>query len=295
MSAPTPTPSAATAGTRFLRFRTAILIALAVFLVWEVITRSIAAYLAVASPEAAIGLRPTNPTALVTLADVMLNPKSEVIETAPTTPHDKTNTPSSTHNLDPGDRSDERITGSAEIESAQIRSWAELALRNDPLNARALRILGQLAQRNSDEAHADALMQAAARRSIHESLAVYWMIRKSYEDGDYRAALHYADTLLRTRTNALELVMPMFAKMAETPQAGDELKQLLAENPPWRRQFFKQLPDSVSDARTPLDIFLALRSSPSPPTAADLSSYLKFLVARRILRPSLLHLAPISS
>ena len=183
----------------------------------------------------------------------MLNPESEVIEPAPTTPHDKTNTPSSTHNLDPGDRSDRAASQDRlRLKAAQIRSWAELALRNDPLNARALRILGQLAQRNSDEARADALMQAAARRSIHESLAVYWMIRKSYEDGDYRAALHYADTLLRTRTNALELLMPMFAKMAETPQASDELKQLLAENPPWRRQFFKQLPDSVSDARTPL-------------------------------------------
>jgi hypothetical protein len=255
-----------------------MLTALALFLAWEVITRSLTSYLAVASPETAIRLRPTYPTALVTLADVTLNPESEVVEPDPATPHDKADTPSSSQNLDPGDRSDQRITASAEIESAQIRSWAELALRNDPLNARALRILGQLAQRNSDEAHANALMQAAARRSIHESLAVYWMIRKSYEDGDYRAAVHYADTLLRTRTNALELVMPMFAKMAETPQAGVELKQLLAGGPPWRRQFFKQLPDSVSDARTPLDIFLALRTSPFPPTAADLSSYLEFLV-----------------
>ena len=78
-----------------------ILTTLAVFLVWEVITRSIAAYLADASPEAAIRLRSTNPTALLNLADVRLNPESKVVEPAPTTPHDKTNTPSSTHNLDP--------------------------------------------------------------------------------------------------------------------------------------------------------------------------------------------------
>ena len=271
-----------------------ILTTLAAFLVWEVITRSIAAYLADTSPEAAIRLRSTNPTALLNLADTRLNAKG--VEPAVATPHDKMNSPShgetrqptsssDTQDLDLGRRSDGGITGSAEIDppdTAQIRSWAELALLNDPLNARALRILGQLAQRSSDKARTDALMQAAARRSIHESLAVYWMIRKSYEDRDYREALHYADMLLRTRnqTETALLLMPMFAKIAETPEASPELKQLLAQNPPWRSEFFRILPDerNLSDARTPLDIFLALRDSPNPPTAADLASYLDFLV-----------------
>ena len=43
----------------------------------------------------------------------------------------------------------ENIPGRVETGSgstAQIRSWAELALLNDPLNARAFRILGQLSQ-----------------------------------------------------------------------------------------------------------------------------------------------------
>jgi hypothetical protein len=270
-----------------------ILATLAVFLVWEVITRSIASYLADTSPEAAISLRFNNPTALLNLADTRLN--SKVVKPAVTTPHDTMNSPSndetrqptsgsdaapSTQDLDLGTRSEGGSTGSAP-ETAQIRSWAERALLNDPLNARALRILGQLAQRSSDKARTDALMQAAAHRSIHESLAVYWMIRKSYEDRDYRAALHYADMLLRTRnqTETLLLLMPMFARIAETPEASPELKQLLAQNPPWRWEFFRRLPySSISDARTPLDIFLALRDSPNPPTAADLASYLDFLV-----------------
>ena len=72
--------------------------------------------------------------------------------------------------------------------NAQIRSWAELALLNDPLNARAFRILGQLSKRTSDEERTEALMQAAVRRSLLESVAVYWMMRRSYQDQDYRAA-----------------------------------------------------------------------------------------------------------
>ena len=158
-----------------------------------------------------------------------------------------TDSAQSTRDLDLSDRSDGSITGPAEMDSpeaAQIRSWAELALLNDPLNARALRILGQLSQLSSDNKHTEALMQAAVRRSIHESLAVYSMIRKSYEDGNYRAALRYADILLRTRnqTEVLLLLMPMFAKIAETPDASNELKRLLAQNPPWRWEFFRRTP-----------------------------------------------------
>ena len=43
------------------------------FLVWEVITRSLVAYLADTNPKAAIRLRSTDPTALLNLAQDKLN------------------------------------------------------------------------------------------------------------------------------------------------------------------------------------------------------------------------------
>jgi hypothetical protein len=56
---------------------------------------------------------------------------------------------------------------------------------------------------------------------------------------------------------------------------------MLSENPPWRAQFFDALPNSITDARTPLALLLAVKHSPMPPTAAELRSYLNFLVARK--------------
>ena len=47
------------------------------------------------------------------------------------------------------------------------------------------------------------LMQAAVQRSLLESVAVYWMMRKSFQDQNYKAALRYADILMRTRPQAL--------------------------------------------------------------------------------------------
>src|SRR4051794_21471233 len=51
------------------RQRLIILAPIAVFLIWEVLTRSVASYLADANPEMAIRLRSTNPITLLNLAD----------------------------------------------------------------------------------------------------------------------------------------------------------------------------------------------------------------------------------
>jgi hypothetical protein len=75
-------------------------------------------------------------------------------------------------------------------------------------------------------------------------------------------------------------VMPVLGNIAENPDTSGDLKQLLAGNPPWRPEFFNHLPANISDARTPLDILLTLKDTPTPPTSAELRSYLDFLISR---------------
>ena len=70
-------------------------------------------------------------------------------------------------------------------------------------------------------------------------------------------------------------------KIAENADASGELKKLLAGNPPWRPVFFDFLPANISDARTPLEILMSLKNTPTPPTAEDLQSYLNFLIGHR--------------
>ena len=160
----------------------------------------------------------------------------------------------------------------------EIRELVERAIAQDPLNARAFRILGQISERTSDEMQTQKLMQAAVRRSLLESVAVYWMMRKSFQDQNYKEALRYADILMRTRPQALGPIMPIMGKMAELPEASADLKLLLSTNPPWRPQFLSSVPNAISDARTPLDILLSLKDTANPPTATDLRPYLDFLI-----------------
>ena len=295
-------------------FRAVVLSGLAVVLVWQVISRSLVAYLAAMAPEAALILGPTNPTALVNLADKRLNLDLAEKDTKPagTTGRDRVSHDdadsileasgripafamlayegaNANRNPDPAGRPEdpsgpaERLPSSSPAveTSEQIRAWAELALLNDPLNARALRILGQLADDAADEERAAKLMRGAANRSVRESVAVHWLMQKSLEKEDYIPAIHYADVLLRTRPRYAEHVMPILAQMAENKEASGELKKLLAENPPWRAEFFSALLHSISDARTPLDLLLSIKDAPSPPTAAELNAYLNFLIEHK--------------
>jgi hypothetical protein len=271
------------------RSRLLILALLALFLTWEVITRSLVAYLAGANPEMAIRLRSNNPNALLNLAYDRLkrDPAAKNIAPVAARPRDGSSrltivAKGIQNAQDIDDGRPEPLSAASALSAAtdspdmaQIRSWVELALLKDPLNARAFSMLGQLSRGTLLEAP---LIQAAARRSFFESAAVLWMMRKDYEDGDYRSAIRYADILLRTRPQSPQIATAALGSIAETPGASGELKQLLASNPRWRGEFFAHLPASISDARTPLDLLLALKDTPTPPTPSEVGPYLKFLI-----------------
>jgi tetratricopeptide (TPR) repeat protein len=235
--------------TRLHPFRVIGLAVLGLVLAWLVVSRTLVACLARTAPEATLWLRPGDPEALLTLAE---------------------------REVDAADGSARPRDG-----TDKARAWAETALAADPINARALRILGQLAHAAGDDERAAGYFRRAARHSIQESAAVSWLMRDSYAKKDYASALHFADTLLRTRTRALPDVLPVLGRMAESASAAGELHKLLAGNPPWRRAFLSGLPRAVSDARTPLEVLLALKQTPNPPDLADIRDYVGLLIEHK--------------
>lgn len=164
----------------------------------------------------------------------------------------------------------------------KIRAWVKTALMRDPLNARALRILGQLNAADNDYVATSKFMNAAAQLSLHESVAVYWSMLAAAEAKDYKTTTYYADVLLRTLPQLDKYVVPILAKIAEDKGSSGLVEAVIDKNPPWREQFFTTLPNSVEDARTPLDLLLQLRTSPAPPTNAEIAPYINFLIAHRL-------------
>jgi hypothetical protein len=240
-------------------------------LAWLVISRTLVAYLAVDAPEVGLWLRPDDPEVILSLAGRQFDPDKVL---------SKVGQVGRAKEADDALKAPRSITSTSAAGDA-IRIWAETALVHDPLNARALRILGQLAQDAGDEGGATLFMQAAAHRSIREGFALLWLVQKSNEKRDYSAALHFSDALLRTNSRIMALVLPVLGGIAESPEGRGLLEKLLMSNPPWRRAFLAGLPTAVSDARTPLLLLLAVRQGPDPPTLADIRSYVDTLVAHK--------------
>jgi hypothetical protein len=236
--------------------RLAILFVLVLFLTWEVTTRGVGAYLA--GTRAATTLWSTDPMVSLNLVDRRLNPTPPV------------------ENAEPG-----ATPGPDPESAAHFRETVASVLSDDPLNAQALRLLGQIADVTGEDGQAERFMNAATRRSMQESIAVAWLTQKNYDRQDYSASLRYADILLRTRPQLIMPLMPLLAAMAESKDGNAALKQVLAANPPWRNQFLAYLPANISDARTPLDLLLSLKNTSTPPGIGDIRGYIDFLVARK--------------
>jgi hypothetical protein len=291
----------------------------AAILSWEVITRSGAAYLSEGSPEKALRLRATQSDALLNLAEKKFHniaPQTEATGNAVNEPTSASTeetriagkvatdilpvVPNLADRRLPGPVPQKEASGNVAVPGdksisrqvlnkiagpipTEIRALAEQALVNDPFKSRAFSLLGRLAVQASDEKRAETFMRSAVRHSLFETEAVNWMMDKSYQNKKFDDALKYANILLKTRQQVIGYVAPILAGIAERQGAStDKLKKLLATNPVWRRDFFASLTGVISDARTPLVLFLSLKNTSAPPTNADLRGYLNFLVDRKL-------------
>jgi len=252
-------------------------------LAWLVLSRSFAAYLAEGAPQAALWLNPNEPTALLNLADTAINAPQGRAAAPPDSAAPAVQPAGTSPGAARRDFSEfGMVDANAAIDLPAVRGWAEAALKSAPLNARALRILGQTAAAAGHDADAGRFMQMAAQLSLHESAAVYWLLVRSVQSKDYKTALTYADVILRTVPGFDTYVVPLIARMVEDGKAADLLKAALADDPPWRTTVLANLPRAVVDERIPLDLLLALRASRHPPRAAEVDAYLNFLVTHRM-------------
>lgn len=243
---------------RARRSRIAMFLIVGLALCWLVFSHSYVAYLSTISPLAALKIREDDSQSILRLAAEELLPMGE----------DQGNAPASLKL--PRTRIEE------------LRAQVETALIVGPLSAPAYRLLGQIAEIEGSSKNAEKFMYAAARRSLNEKIAVDWMMRKGIERKSYRSSIYYADALLQSTPGIVTYVTPILAKMAETPSAKPEIIKLLAKNPSWRRAFFSALGPSLSDARTPLDLFLSLNDTTAPPTTDELNGYEAFLFGQKL-------------
>jgi hypothetical protein len=232
--------------------------ALGLVLCWLIVRNSVAAYLAWSEPQWALRLNASEPTALSRVADKAIDPT-----------------------LKQGGEATKSKLLPRELD--ELKSVVERAIALDPLRARNYRLLAQIAEMQGAKKLASAAMVAAARHSLHDGYAAFWLMGKALENKNFQASAYYADVLLRSGSVSAEYVLPVFARMLESKGAGgQEVIKLLTGNPPWRGVFFSEIYKYLSDVAVPLELFLNLRETAAPASPDELNAFQWILYQKKL-------------
>jgi hypothetical protein len=211
---------------------------------WRIIAHSAAQSLAKSHPDGALSWVADQPTALNQLVDrELIDPKG---------------------NLD------------------SAREWAQRALRSNPLSARALTLLGLVAERKDDRKSAETLMRISAARTWGDLTTNAWLLTHEVRRGDYAHALPYADAMLRIdfETQNTKL-FPVLSGFTTNESAFKALTASLATSPPWRAWFLSELSLRLANQARLVKLYAALNETKNPPTKEELRPYLDRLVRDR--------------
>lgn len=163
-------------------------------------------------------------------------------------------------------RQAELLSAAGDLPSA--RAAAKLALSHDPLQALAIRVLGEAAARDGDLRTARVLMTEAGRRSRRDFPTQSWLFSRRLADGDIKGALQSMDGIARAQDSRGGTLITAMAGEASRAEALPLVVDQLALNPPWRFRFIRAF-TNVAQPVSGVDLISALRETAAPPTAQE--------------------------
>jgi hypothetical protein len=170
---------------------------------------------------------------------------------------------------------------------------ARRAIAIAPLEGRAIRVIGAVADLAGRNAEAVELMRVAAKLSPRDASTQFWLVLQAIKERDLESALALMDRLLRFQPETQKQMMPLLLTIASNPASAGALARVLATSPPWRWEFFGQLA-SASPTTTHLAMFInALRRAGTELTDTERGLWIQRLTSeqdwrrlRRVLRES---------
>jgi len=254
--------------------------AIGLLLAWQVLTRTVATFLADAEPRLALRIAPDNSEAALRLADRVLgqdpgrdkgDPERAPVLNSPALRALVTELVAKgvPFPVAPPDIDAESLQA---LRRSVSTSWL-----NSPLDARAPRLLGQT---TADADAAQALMSRARALSMHETLAVYWLMQDAFLRGETETTLSFSDMLLRAHPELAPFVVPVLLRAAVRPDGSSFLKAAIERRPPWRYDFFQVICPGLGDLSLPKDLLLDLVAAGDPPAQEEVAPYLNCLVSR---------------
>lgn len=250
----------------------ASLLACLIFL-WLILRHSLTVALSENYPEISSFLNSTSASPIIKLAQREVTSALVGREEAPTPTNDGNSEVIIKSNKD------QQSNSPSANNLMKLRSGLISVIRNEPINAKAFRLLGQLASLSDDQKTASRMMYQSTQLSLHDPIALYELLKSSMSSHKYAAAIYYADAFLRGFPTSDKLIAPILMEIMSTDQARPLLVKTLAENPPWRLALLNSsyAQSGLRDIQAPLKLLEALKDAGSPPQLKELVSYLKYL------------------
>jgi tetratricopeptide (TPR) repeat protein len=118
-----------------------------------------------------------------------------------------------------------------------VELLARRAIENQPINAKALRILGYVADAKGDTATAEKYVRMAAKLSRREPGAQLWLIEASARKGDVAQTLVHYDIALRTKPDTQTILFPRLVNAIEDREIRTALEPYIRTQNGWAQQF----------------------------------------------------------
>lgn len=177
------------------------ILALVAIIGWRIVGQMQAERYAQTKPERALAWRPSDPHALLVLAERQL------------------------------------VQGDVTL----AQTTARQLLAHAPLQGEAFRVLADAADRQGHRAEAFKLYRIAERRAPRDLPTRAWLTQRYLEQGDYPQALAQIDRILRMSPQRATSINPVLVQMAQDATFAKALAQALRSDPPWRPRLLAAL------------------------------------------------------
>lgn len=144
-----------------------------------------------------------------------------------------------------------------------VERMARRALRQQPLNASAVRLLGYVADARGEKDRARKLIASAANLSRREFGAQLWLIEDAVARGDTIGALRHYDIALRSTASSQAILIPTLTGALGDPNVRKGLAPYVGQDANWIPAF---LADAIANSSNPADAAdILLRARRLPP------------------------------
>lgn len=137
----------------------------------------------------------------------------------------------------------------------QAQALAEDALRREPVNAVAARMLGVVAALRRQEGPAERALNYAETLSKRDLPTQLILIEREVARNDIPGALRHYHRALSTSRRSAETLLPILVQASSDPNIARPLASTLARRPPWWFAFTERL---VAEGRSPQTLGLIL-------------------------------------